>query len=230
MINILDKKITSNFIDFDLNTEYKEPEYREMKVVNNKEQYKCFECNQFKIIDEFKKYSYNLCQKCANLLSNIYENSPRGSFKILIKSSKRSTEHRKKINNTKRDNSYDIDFDYLVELFNKQNGLCAISGLPIQFGNTINTNWTCSIERIDVFKGYVKENISLICLEFQATDHSVRMKEKPKTSTSWTREKFKLFETSIRQKILNNELPITENEELESLPCSSTETPQFIKK
>jgi hypothetical protein len=44
------------------------------------------------------------------------------------------------------------------------------SGLPLQFGNDYKTTfWKISIERIDVTKGYLKDNICFICLPFNGT-------------------------------------------------------------
>ena len=98
----------------------------------------------------------------------------------------------------KRDTTMDIDFDFLVKLFNDQDGLCAYSGLPFQFNNK--ENWRPSLERIDVYKGYVKTNVCLICIEFQSQDFSVVKKERPDDSTGWTKDKFKLFKDSVTKK------------------------------
>jgi hypothetical protein len=204
MIKILDENIELNLVNFELNEKSKIQNKRQIQIINNIKYYKCYECDEFKKLEELKKNQFNLCKSCHNILNKEYENTPRGSLKRLVASSKKTTKHRESINNDNRDTSHDITYEYLIEIFNKQHGLCAISKLPIQFGNTNDTNWTCSLERIDVFKGYIEGNICLICNEFQATDHSVRMKEKPETSTSWTREKFLSFEQSVRNRLLIN--------------------------
>jgi hypothetical protein len=59
--------------------------------------------------------------------------------------------------------------------------------------------WTTSLERKDVYRGYMKDNVCLICMEFQAQDCSVVMK-KVNTSTGWNKEKFKLFLDSVTKK------------------------------
>jgi hypothetical protein len=96
---------------------------------------------------------------------------------------------------------FDIDFEFLVDLYNQQNGLCAYSNLPLQFGSYKENNWKISLERIDVRRGYTKDNVCLICFEFQAIDHSARYLEKPESSTGWSKEKFKLFKDSVMLKL-----------------------------
>lgn len=91
-----------------------------------------------------------------------------------------------------------IDYDFLVQLFNDQNGLCAYSGLPLQFGNMHEKSWTTSLERINPLRGYVKDNVCLICLEFNAVDHSV-LKGDMSESTGWTKEKFQVFLESVKK-------------------------------
>ena len=55
----------------------------------------------------------------------------------------------------------DIDLDYLCELWNRQQGLCNLSGLPMS--SEIGTKWKkVSPDRIDSTKGYVKGNIQLV--------------------------------------------------------------------
>jgi hypothetical protein len=58
----------------------------------------------------------------------------------------------------------DLTVSYLISLYNDQKGLCNISKLPmtIVVGNkVVDTN--ISIDRIDNNKGYIKENIQLVC-------------------------------------------------------------------
>lgn len=56
---------------------------------------------------------------------------------------------------------FDIDIKYIWNLYIKQNKLCALSGLPIEF-NLNNKLTTASIDRIDNNKGYTKNNVQLL--------------------------------------------------------------------
>ena len=53
-------------------------------------------------------------------------------------------------------------FDYLLELLEKQNGRCAVTGKVFTFsGNEVGTN--VSIDRIDSNKPYSAGNVRLVC-------------------------------------------------------------------
>lgn len=63
-----------------------------------------------------------------------------------------------------------VNLDYLIHLFEKQNGFCAVSGLPMTWmheglytnhGSRRGTN--ISVDRIDPEAGYVLDNIRLVC-------------------------------------------------------------------
>lgn len=58
----------------------------------------------------------------------------------------------------------ELDLSYLLDLYNNQKGLCAISGVPltnIRGSGRIPTN--ISIDRIDNNFGYTKKNVQLVC-------------------------------------------------------------------
>jgi len=61
-----------------------------------------------------------------------------------------------------RDNNLSVE--YLKELWNNQKGLCALTNLPMQHciskGKLFNN---VSIDRIDSSKGYLKDNVQLVC-------------------------------------------------------------------
>lgn len=55
----------------------------------------------------------------------------------------------------------DITKDFIEELFNKQNGKCALSGSEIIMSKNISEN-TASVDRINSDRGYTKDNIQLV--------------------------------------------------------------------
>lgn len=58
----------------------------------------------------------------------------------------------------------DLSVDYVLSLYEKQNGLCSLSGIKMTW-DTLNgrvpTN--LSIDRISSYIGYTKENVQLVC-------------------------------------------------------------------
>ena len=155
MIDILDEDIIRHTFSLDLEETQRKKYQRITKtIIDDIEYYKCSKCNKNKTKNMFNKSLSSGCKECIAKRDKIKKNNPRNSLQRLIAGAKKSTKERIKKNNIKRDNSFNIDFDYLIELYNKQRGLCAYSNLPLQFGSYLENNWTCSLERIDVLKGY----------------------------------------------------------------------------
>ena len=61
-----------------------------------------------------------------------------------------------------------INVDFLLDLFKKQEGLCALSGIKMTWatGKTLPTS--ISIDRIDNEKGYIEGNVRLVCTAINA--------------------------------------------------------------
>lgn len=58
----------------------------------------------------------------------------------------------------------DITWKYLRELWDKQNGICALSGEKMTYFSGIGKIYTnVSVDRIDSHKGYFKDNVRLLC-------------------------------------------------------------------
>ena len=70
-----------------------------------------------------------------------------------------------KHNALRRNISFDVSLEFLWRLFEKQNGLCALTQLPITLLPLIknsNVNWdviSASVDRIDSTKGYTEDNV-----------------------------------------------------------------------
>lgn len=67
---------------------------------------------------------------------------------------------------TKKQIAYDADLLFLIDLYNKQDGKCALTGLPFNLDRRGGTKrvFAPSIDRLDCKGGYTKDNVRLVCL------------------------------------------------------------------
>jgi hypothetical protein len=63
---------------------------------------------------------------------------------------------------SKRKKEYNIDIQYLLDLYENQKGLCNISGTEMTYNHGSNST-NISIDRIDSNLGYIKGNVQLVC-------------------------------------------------------------------
>lgn len=67
--------------------------------------------------------------------------------------------------------------DILWDIYNDQNGLCAVSGVPIFFGEKSLDETTASPDRIDQSKGYVKGNVRWVHKTVNSMRNTISDKE-----------------------------------------------------
>jgi len=97
---------------------------------------KCKKCERIKIAERYS----NLDKYIKSILQNI------------------------KKNNTRTSKGYELDFDFIMDLYNKQEGKCEVTGIEmthVRGKGMVYSN--LSIDRIDSSKGYLKNNVQLIC-------------------------------------------------------------------
>ena len=78
----------------------------------------------------------------------------------------------------------------VYDLWEKQRGRCSYSNLPMS--TKPNSDWQCSLERLDPSKGYIKTNIALIILELN-------------TAAQWSREAVWSIAELVSKPITNRE-------------------------
>ena len=63
-----------------------------------------------------------------------------------------------------RNLAFRLTIDYLNEIFENQSGICALTGIKLDFSTSPkrSTKTTASIDRIDNAKGYVKDNVRFV--------------------------------------------------------------------
>ena len=116
--------------------------------------------NFYRRNDSFTGYQFR-CKLCLVKDPNRYDrliNKDDLSYYI------KDRYHGAKTRSNNKGITFDITLEYLMDLWNKQNGLCAITKLPMTHSilqGKIKTN--ASVDRIDPKLGYVYGNIQWIC-------------------------------------------------------------------
>lgn len=112
----------------------------------------CTECNITKKYVPTFQLINNVSKRCSLCgYSNKGEKNPSWKGFGKIPGSKITRiEHGAKIRNI----IYNLDIEYLSKLFDKQNGKCFYTKLPLSFDDN-----TASLERVDSNKGYEKDNV-----------------------------------------------------------------------
>lgn len=152
--------------------------------------YSCNLCGELKPESAYNKLRRAGCKICLQIADVRRRRHPDAHMQKLIRSAKQSTKNF--LANTKRVGDYtmDIDFDFLVHLWEKQGGLCALSNIPLNIGPMNEQDWTCSIERKDANRGYKRDNVALICVEFNTAIRSCLSEiENVRGDSGWTKEK-----------------------------------------
>lgn len=96
------------------------------------------------------KRSRYCCKTCDKIrITAVRAKTPYSSFKLKMK----------RISGSKVGSN--IDASFLLTLWHRQEGKCALSGLPMTWVGSGPTN--ISVDRINPKKGYTKDNVRLLC-------------------------------------------------------------------
>tara|TARA_R100000664_G_scaffold24559_1_gene34372 strand:+ start:253 stop:936 length:684 start_codon:yes stop_codon:yes gene_type:complete len=135
------------------------------------ERYICSECGISKPAKDFphrKRNIFTFCKACKLRKRNlIISKEPREYLKVII--------GQLKTPRTAEGFEFTITIDDLVNIWNKQEGRCAISGLFMTHhkdGMGIK-ELNASIDRLVPEKGYIKTNIQLVCHRINTMRHTL---------------------------------------------------------
>lgn len=98
-----------------------------------------------------------LANKAAHLEGHRERNrrSPRYALTAIIHQAKKRAE-------------VQIDQQYLLEMYDSQQGLCALSGVKMTWATGKTSSTSISVDRIDQSVGYVDGNVRLVCMAVNA--------------------------------------------------------------
>jgi|SRR5579862_7627260 len=127
----------------------------------------CNRCGLVKPLDEFSKNKrgiyYYICLECDRIKHWEYNNTFDGFLGKLVRSARSSA--KTKLEKGRKDAGIcTITKEDLIPIWKRQNGKCYYSGIDMNF--KMCSDWQCSLERLDDNKGYVIDNVVLVCLEF----------------------------------------------------------------
>lgn len=163
-------------------------EERIRKTINGEDYYFCNKCKKWKIKSKFSIDSSSLhqnrggiCSECKDCQRERYYherqrlfNDDSAALRYKLQQALKGTRRRSKEKNIYND----LTFDYLMYLWEKQAGKCALTGMQMTYKfyeGRVNTN--LSVDRIDSTKGYSKDNVQLVCMAANQMKNDLSMEE-----------------------------------------------------
>lgn len=140
-----------------------EENQKKWEAIKKEGKMECRRCNEIKLLELFSKRRDNskydvwetACIKCESERKN--KVSQKRALRMGLEWNIRNILRSIKNGLTKRKLTIDIDIEYLVNLFNKQEGKCAYTGRKLVFD--INNENRLSVDRYNSDKGYIKGNV-----------------------------------------------------------------------
>lgn len=130
---------------------YKNPNYSKEYYQNNKEKHRA-SCALWEANNRDKRRAYALKSHKKHIESSV--NAYLGKILCRIRNKAKTNQHIKY-------REYNLTVEYLVDLWQKQNQRCALTGkqMTYKFRNL----FSVSIDRIDSDVGYIEGNVQLVC-------------------------------------------------------------------
>jgi hypothetical protein len=175
----------------------KKPEgfWTQMKI-DDQEYIYCVTCGFYKEKELFAKSIRSGCVDCRKKKNIEVSNKLRFFLQNMISRMKQA--QKKKEDKGRIMESQEITVKDLLNKIWDQKGRCAYSNIPMNY--VPNSDWKCSPERIDPTKGYVKDNIIFICLEFNTSTKAHVTTNEIFGSSQWNKEKVDYLKSILNQK------------------------------
>ena len=134
----------------------------------------CVVCGEEKTTARFYKRPdgsiENTCRRCRTRAEyKLQNNSPSDYLRNIVAKAKYGAK--------KRDLAWDINIDQVMQIWDEQNGRCALSGVLMQAAKDGKgrKDLNVSLDRIDQDKGYLfnPRNVQLVCLRVNLMKHDM---------------------------------------------------------
>mgnify|MGYP001238552155 FL=1 len=124
----------------------------------------CITCNRDLSKNDYTK-KRNVCRRCTSVQRNNARNTSPESYIAVVFS---------KLKAARKDMEWDIDIDHVKELWQKQDGRCALSGVFMTWhAGEGRQDLNASIDRKDSNKGYIIGNVQLVTQRVNTMKHTL---------------------------------------------------------
>jgi hypothetical protein len=144
---------------------------REILIKDGVEHHLCTKCKTHRPRDQFGKDVKGYCKPCERTYNAKSSQTLRHLIQVRLGSSRDHSKQRQlKINAGKRrgEAGHTLMFDEALEILINQKGRCFYS--LILMSRKPNTDWMMSLERLDATRGYHKDNVVWVCVEFNVAE------------------------------------------------------------
>lgn len=159
---------------------------------------KCNKCSIWKDRQDFNKQLGDGCKACTAKKDNARRNTWRGRIQLSVNSARAASKSRKGVRNRKNMGDFELTYDDVVDMYERQKGVCYYSGIPLE---CTGPEWLMSLERLNVNLDYSASNVRLVCQEFNAIDKTCEAKGAVDGAGGWTRSKYALFRETYNRKL-----------------------------
>ncbi len=135
-------------------------------------QFQCNLCHAWKPLERFEKKSdcaFGVSRRCLDCgirrTQDFASRSPFNFLRHIAGSLRRAAGQRSKRSHKDFSREMLRDPHKLLEIYEQQNGLCALTGVPLTYQLGERRCWTnISIDRVEASRGYEHGNVRLVCL------------------------------------------------------------------
>jgi len=162
---------------------------------------RCNGCDRTMTTVEFGVHKAR-CVRCLRDHHKRYCLTLRGAMVKLLGSARAHTKQRRE---GKGGEPCTITAEHLEAMFVAQRGRCHWTNIPMVLGASHDISWRCSLERLNVARGYIPGNVVLACFEANPMDQTNRGKGSSgeEGSAGWTRNKINHVLQHLQQKRAN---------------------------
>lgn len=139
----------------------------------------CSKCNTAKYVNEFMimrrnrpcQYRLSYCNDCRKKQSNANMNAnPNKVLRdIYLRLVQRCKKSKLKM---------EITWEYFLEIYNKQSGICYFSGNEMRLARGQGNNWKCcTVDKVIPEKGYVEGNIIFLTKKYNTVKNNLTLEE-----------------------------------------------------